>query len=113
MSNKRILICVLTIVLVLLAVPVRRGAARTPVGCSPYCLYIGFNRLECHAQAEGGTGSYTFQWSPAPSSGGGEIAIVPCAPVGSLENVTVTVTDGNGATSTGSVMAYCGGRPLQ
>ncbi len=108
MSNKRILALVLAIVGVLLTLPVQRGAARTALSASPYCLYLGFIRFECHAEADGGTGSYTYQWTPTPTVGG-EIAIMPCA--NGYRTVYLTVTDSCGATFSTSTKGYCGGRP--
>ena len=111
----------LMIALVALAFPtsVRHSAAVTsPVnvakpltlGVGVYCLFLGRNRDECHADVDGGTGPYTFQWSPTPLAGGGSsgIAIIGC-PGTAIQTISVTVTDANGDTGSFSGQFQCCG----
>ncbi|HWW76296.1 MAG TPA: hypothetical protein VNZ44_12925 [Pyrinomonadaceae bacterium] len=111
MSNKRILTLVLMVaVVVLLAVPLNRSAAQPTLSVGMYCISLGHQRLECHFDVSGGTAPYTYQFTP-PASRVAEdvgIAIVPCAPVYTLETVTLVVTDSNGATGSASATAFCG-----
>jgi hypothetical protein len=65
-----------------LTAPVKTVEARTGPTVGIYCYPLGRNRLECHADVSGGTGPYTYQWSPTPLSGGGEIAIIACSGTG-------------------------------
>jgi hypothetical protein len=110
MSNKRMLALVLAIaIVVLLAVPMQRGAARTTIGVSLFCDSQGHQVLECFATVNGGTGSYTnYQWTPTEFAGGGDYVLVHCGPVYHNQTVYLTVTDSNGATGSGSFVAYCG-----
>lgn len=109
------------VVLVALAVPtsIRNSAAVTsPVRIAKprslavgvYCILLGRNRDECHADVEGGTGPYTFQWSPTPLSGGfgNGIAIIGC-PGTAIQTISVTVTDANGDTGSFSGQFQCCG----
>ncbi len=112
MSNKRILTLALTIVVavVLLTVPVKRGAARTTLDAGMYCISLGHQRLECHFTVSGGTGVYTYQFTPQASriaepSG---FAIVPCGPPYTHVMVYLLVTDSNGATGNAETVAFCG-----
>ena len=111
MSHRRILALVLTIAFIaLLAAPIKRSSARTGLDVGLYCISLGHQRLECHFEVSGGTGIYTYQFTP-PASRIAEdvgIAIVPCAPAYSLEYVTLNVTDSNGATGFASTYGYCG-----
>ena len=109
MRKTLVLVLALTLaVLALLSTPVRRGAARTGPAPSIYCIPLGRDRLECHADVGGGTSPYTYQWSPTPSAGGGEIAIIPC-PGTSTRTISVTVTDANNQTGSYSGQFYCCG----
>lgn len=111
MSNKRILALVLTVVaLVLLAAPFKRGSARTGLDVALYCISLGHQRLECHFDVSGGTGVYTYQFTPPASRIAEDIglAIVPCAPAYTLEDVTLVVTDSAGATGSALTTTYCG-----
>lgn len=78
--------------------------ARTGLTLALYCIPLGRNRAECHADVYGGTAPYTYQWSPTPLIGGGELAIMPCArtPL----NVSVTVTDANNNNIGDSIQFY-------
>src|ERR1041385_9493216 len=100
MVYKLTLSIVLAVVALALPTPVRHsGAVKGPTfGVGVYCLYLGRNRDECHADVDGGTGPYTYQWSPTPLSGGGEIAIIGC-PGTAVQTIGVTVTDANGSTA--------------
>jgi len=95
-----------------LPTPVRHSASVTsPVlGVGVYCLHLGRNRDECHADVDGGTSPYTFQWTPTPLSGGGGsgIAIIGC-PGTAVQNISVTVTDANGETGSYSGQVQCCG----
>jgi hypothetical protein len=111
MSHKRILALVLTIAFgVLLAAPVKRGEARSGLAVGLYCISLGHQRLECHFEVSGGTGIYTYQFTPQATRIAEDvgIAIVPCAPAYSLEFVSLNVTDSNGATGYASTYGYCG-----
>ena len=111
MSHKRILALLLTIAFVaLLAVPVKRGEARTTLDVGLYCISLGHQRLECHFEVSGGTGVYTYQFSPQASRIAEDvgIAIVPCGPAYTLEYVTLNVTDSNSATGFASTYGWCG-----
>ena len=109
MRKKLTLVLALTLaVLALLSAPVRRSAARTGPAPGIYCIHLGRNRDECHADVSGGTSPYTYQWSPTPLAGGGEIAIIPC-PGTSVITVSVTVTDANNQTGSDSVQVHCCG----
>jgi len=92
----------------LLTVSGTRGSASTTVSVGLYCISLGHQRLECHADASGGTGSYTYQWSPTPIIGSGDFVIVRCAQAYHNQSVIVTVTDSNGSSDTASTIAFCG-----
>ncbi|HZF11322.1 MAG TPA: hypothetical protein VFE33_21225 [Thermoanaerobaculia bacterium] len=88
--------------------PAPRLAATTlTVGVA--CYSLGHGRLQCEADAAGGTGPYTYAWSPTPSAGGGSegLAIIPCSPY-QYRTVSVTVTDANSDIATDSGSFYCG-----
>lgn len=111
MSNKWILVTMLTAVIVLLlAGPVRRESARTSLGVSLTCLYTSYQLLDCEASADGGTGTYSYQWTPTPSSSGGGTALISCT-YNRNKTVSVTVTDSDGATASATTVAFCGGMP--
>lgn len=109
MSNKRILALALTLV-ALLVVPVNRGASRTTLDVGLYCISLGHQRLECHFEVSGGTGSYTYQFTPPASRIAADvgIAIVPCARAYSYQTVYLNVTDSSGATGSASTTTWCG-----
>ena len=109
MSNKRILALVLTVV-ALLVVPVSRGTSRTTLSVGMYCISLGHQRLECHFEVSGGTGSYTYQFTPPASRVAADvgIAIVPCARAYSYQTVYLNVTDSAGATGSASTTEWCG-----
>jgi hypothetical protein len=75
-----------------------------------YCIFLGRNRDECHAEPEGGTAPYTYQWSPTPLSGGGSsgLAIIGC-PGTAVQTISVIVTDANGDTGSFSGQFQCCG----
>jgi hypothetical protein len=111
MSNKGILVLILAAAcIVALAVPVRRSEARTTLDVGLYCISLGHQRLECHFEVSGGTGVYTYQFSPQATRIAADvgIAIVPCGPVDTLEYVTLNVTDSNSATGFASTYGFCG-----
>lgn len=111
MSNKRILLIVLTLVVfALLAAPIKRGQASTTLDVGLYCISLGHQRLECHFEVNGGTGIYSYQFTPQASRIAEDvgIAIVPCGPPYTLEYVTLYVTDSNNNTGNGSAWGYCG-----
>ena len=111
MSNKRILLLVLTlVVLALLAAPIKRGEANTGLSVGLYCISLGHQRLECHFEVDGGTGVYSYQFTPQASRIAEDvgIAIVPCGPPDTLEYVTLYVTDSNNNTGNASAWGYCG-----
>jgi hypothetical protein len=94
----------------LLAAPGRSSAARTGLDVSMYCISLGHQRLECHFEVSGGTGVYTYQWTPTPSRVAYDvgIAIVPCARAYSMQTVYLNVTDSAGATGGISDTHFCG-----
>lgn len=109
MPNKRILALVLTIAFIaLLAAPINRSTARTGLSVGLYCISLGHQRLECQFDVSGGTGIYTYQFTPQATRIGAGIAIVPCGPPYTLEYVILNVTDSNGATGNASTYSYCG-----
>lgn len=111
MSNKRILVLVLTLVVfALLAAPIKRGKASTTLAVGLYCISLGHQRLECHFEVDGGTGIYSYQFTPQASRIAEDvgIAIVPCGPPDTLEYVTLYVTDSNNETGNASAWGYCG-----
>jgi hypothetical protein len=73
------------------------------------CYSVGHGRVQCEADVEGGTGPYTFSWSPTPLSGGGGqgLAIIGC-PTGNYRTISVVVTDANSETANDSGYFYCG-----
>jgi len=73
------------------------------------CYSLGHGRLQCAADAGGGTAPYSYAWSPTPSAGGGSegLAIIPCNPY-QYRTVSVTVTDANSDTAMASGSFYCG-----
>src|ERR1041384_1384131 len=110
LSNMiRALVLALAVAL-LLAVPGRTGAARTGLDVGLYCIALGHQRLECHFEVNGGTGVYTYQWTPTPNRVALDvgIAIVPCAQAYTNQTVTLNVTDRLGATGGASTTTYCG-----
>lgn len=93
----------------ILVISGKSGAApRRTLSVGIYCISLGHQRLECSADASGGSGSYTYQWTPTPIIGN-QNAIIRCARAYSYQTVSVTVTDSsNGATAGDSGSFYCG-----
>lgn len=110
MRYKLTLLATLALIALALPTPVRPSAAKTSLAVGVYCLYLGRNRDECHADVDGGTGPYTYQWSPTPLAGGfGEgLAIIGC-PGTAIQTISVTVTDANGQTGSFSGQFQCCG----
>lgn len=108
MRHKLTLSFILALVALALPTPIRPSAAPTNPVVGVYCIYLGRNRNECHADVSGGTGPYTYQWSPQPLAGGGEIAIIGC-PGTAQQTISVTVTDSTGATGSFSEVFQCCG----
>jgi len=110
MHHKLTLSVILALVALALPTPARHSAAKTSLGVGVYCLYLGRNRDECHADVDGGTGPYTFNWSPTPLAGGFSdgIAIIGC-PGTVIQTISVTVTDINGDTGSFSSQFQCCG----
>ena len=100
------------IALVFPASPVTLSATPTPttLAVGVYCIPLGRNRLECHADVTGGTSPYSFQWSPTPLSGGGSagLAIIACSGNG-FKTIGVNVTDSLGDTGGFSGQFQCCG----
>ena len=110
MLRKFTLLVILALIALTLPTPVRQSSAAPSLAVGVYCLYLGRNRDECHADVEGGTSPYTFQWSPTPLAGGFEegIAIIGC-PGTAIQTISVTVTDVNGNTGSFSGQFQCCG----
>jgi hypothetical protein len=111
MFNRRVRALVLTVaVIALLVVPGKFRAATTTLDVNMYCISLGHQRLECHFEVSGGTGVYTYQFTPRASRVAADvgIAIIPCARAYSLQTVYLTVTDSNGETGSASTTTYCG-----
>ena len=110
MRYKLTLSVILALVALSLPIPIRPSAAvtNTSLAVGVYCIFLGRNRNECHADVSGGTGPYTYQWSPTPLAGGGEIAIIGC-PGTAIQTISVTVTDSTGATGSFSGQFQCCG----
>ena len=104
----RALVLILAIA-ALIGVPGRSGAAQTSLIVSIECIPLP-GQLRCTADVTGGTGSYTYQWTPTPVFGnGGRNARFNCS--GPSRALSVTVTDSNGATGSDSGTFFCGGTP--
>ena len=108
MRFKLSLLVTLALVALVLPIPVRPSEAATSLGVGFYCIHLGRNRDECHADVDGGTGPYTYQWSPTPLSGGGAIAVIGC-PGTAQQNISVTVTDSNNQTGSFAQSVQCCG----
>lgn len=108
MRYKLTLTIILALVVLALPTPVRQSAAQPSLAVGVYCIYLGRNRNECHADVSGGTGNYTYQWSPQPLAGGGEIAIIGC-PGTAQQTISVNVTDSGGNTGSFSGVFQCCG----
>ena len=90
----------------LVGVQGKSGAAQTSLSVGIDCIPLP-GQLRCTAVVSGGTGSYTYQWTPTPVSGGGRNARFGCS--GQSIFLSVTVTDSNGATGSDSGTYLCGG----
>lgn len=108
MRHKLIFSIVLALVAVALPTPIGNSTTTTSLGVGFFCIHLGRNRDECHADVDGGTSPYTYQWSPQPLSGGGEIAVIGC-PGTAVQTIGVTVTDANGQTGSFSDQVQCCG----
>lgn len=104
----RILVLLIAVA-ALVAVPSKSGAAQTPLTILSIDTIPLPGQLRCSADVTGGTGIYTYQWTPTPVSGGGRNARFGCS--GKSIFISLTVTDSNGATDTYSSTFYCGGTP--
>ena len=108
MRHKLTLSMILALIALAFPTTVKYTAAATDLGVGMFCIHLGRNRDECHADVSGGTGPYTYQWSPTPLAGGGEIAIIGC-PGTAVQTIGVTVTDANGSTGSISQPVQCCG----
>ena len=107
MRRKLTLAFLLTLIaLGLPSIATRRSAALTGPAVTVYCYHLGFNRAECWANVLGGTSPYTYQWSPTPIIGDGEVVIMSCPGI-SLKTFTATVTDANGNSGSDSLQFQC------
>ncbi len=107
----RILVLIIVLVAIVgsLGVSSRSSAAPTPVAVGIYCISLGHQRLECHADVSGGSGVYTtWQWTPTPLAGSTDFVIVRCAHAYANQAVSLTVTDSLGAQGSDQTVAYCG-----
>jgi len=95
-------------VAVLVGVPGKSGAAQTsPIIVGIDCIPLP-GQLRCTAEVTGGTGIYTYEWTPTPVNGnGGRNARFGCS--GPSRPIALTVTDSNGATGSTSGTFFCGG----
>jgi hypothetical protein len=108
-TRALVLIVVLVAIIGLLGVSSKSVAAPTPVAVGIYCISLGHQRLECHADVSGGTGVYTtWLWTPTPQTGSTDFVIVRCAQAYHNQSVSLTVTDSLGAQGSDSTVAYCG-----
>jgi len=106
-----VLITFLVAVVGFLGVSSRSKAAPTPVAVGIYCISLGHQRLECHADVSGGSGVYTtWLWTPTPlpAGNGTDLVIVRCAQAYANQAVSLTVTDSLGAQGSDQTVAYCG-----
>lgn len=94
----------------LLGVPTKSGASPTTLNVGISCVSVGFQRLECHADVSGGTGTYTsYQWSPPSYPGGAtDYVIIRCSQAYTNQTVYLTVTDSGGNTGSASTVRFCG-----
>jgi hypothetical protein len=111
MLSRRIRALVLAVAAFgLLVVPVERSAASTlylVLSCRP----TGNQTLHCTASVGGGTGIYTYQWTPEPFVGSEGNVLIHCTWAYSYQTVYLTATDSNGATVSDSTVGYCGDAP--
>lgn len=111
-NSKWTRVLALIIVLVgLLGISSRSGAAPTPVAVGIYCISLGHQRLECHADVSGGSGVYTtWQWTPTPlpAGNGTDFVIIRCAQAMHNQTVYLTVTDSLGAQGSDQTTHFCG-----
>lgn len=104
-----VLIIVLVAAVGFLGFSSRSSAAPTPVAVGIYCISLGHQRLECHADVSGGSGVYTtWQWVPTPTAGSTDFVIVRCAQAYHNQTVSLTVTDSLGAQGSDQTTHYCG-----
>jgi hypothetical protein len=103
----RVLVLILAIA-ALIGMPGKSSAAQTSLIVGIDCIQLP-GQLRCTAEVTGGTGIYTYQWTPTPASGGGRNARFGCS--GKTIFLAVTVTDSNGATGSDSGTFFCGGTP--
>ena len=108
MRHKLTLTFILALVALVLPTSIRHSAARTNLVVGVDCIFLGRNRDECHADVSGGNGSYTYQWSPQPLSGGGAIAIIGC-PGTAQQTIAGNVTDSAGNSGSFSGVFQCCG----
>ena len=106
--RHKLLLTTIALVALVLPTSVRNSAAVKDLTVGYYCILLGRNRDECHADVSGGTGTYTYQWSPQPLSGGGAIAIIGC-PGTAQQTIAVSVTDSAGNTGSFSGVFQCCG----
>lgn len=91
----------------LLATSVIPGAASTTLSVDlVYCSSLGGGSFECYATLSGGTGPYTYTWTPTPVVNHGYYMTGNCT-VGRPKVVHLTVTDSTGATDSQSGSFQC------
>lgn len=109
MRYKLALALALTIaIVVLLAAPVERGAARTGWSAQMRCTSAGYKLLECLGDP---VGAHYYDWTPNPlyNGDGSDNVIIPCDWEYTYQTVHLTVTDLNtGATDSVSRVQWCG-----
>ena len=88
----------------------RPSAAPVPAEAISVSLYCESDAIFCQAIASGGTGPYTFVWTNANegyTEGSSSEAAPQCWSGHNKFTVSVTVTDGLGATGTASQYFVC------
>ncbi len=93
-------------------VPAAAQAGPLTVGVSCYGLGLSYNRgaFGCDAYTSGGTGLYSYSWTPAANAdiveNGGDYIYGSCT-LGRTARVNLVVTDSSGASVTAVSRFYC------
>jgi hypothetical protein len=87
-------------------------AYATTLAVTSLTCETGVRALYCDGWVSGGTGVYTYTWSPASSlrhDYATHSEVTYSCVVGTYVNMTFTVRDSSGATASKSKSAYCSG----